>query len=97
MNPPKITEFKAGALQGMVYLFESSGDILEEHYHPKNEGHVTFVIQGSVKIESKLLENNWTRTGKAGDFFDLPDDQWHEITALENNTKILNILKGVLA
>lgn len=94
MNPPKTSEFKAGNLQGTVYLFESNGDVLAEHYHPKDEGHITFVIKGSVKIESKLLENNWERVGKIGDFFDLPDDQWHEITALEDDTKILNIQKG---
>jgi quercetin dioxygenase-like cupin family protein len=94
MNPPKTSEFKAGNLQGTVYLFESNGDVLSEHYHAKDEGHITFVIKGSVKIESKLLENNWERIGKIGDFFDLPDDQWHEIIALEDNTKILNIRKG---
>jgi quercetin dioxygenase-like cupin family protein len=95
MNPPKASEFKTGNLQGTVYLFESNGDVLSEHYHAKGEGHITFVIKGSVKIESKHLQNNWERISKIGDFLDLPDDQWHEITALEDDTKILNIQKGV--
>jgi len=94
MNPPKITPFEVNQLSGNVYLFESKGDVLSEHYHAKGEGHITFVIKGSVKIESKHLQNNWERIGKIGNFFDLPDDQWHEIIALEDDTKILNIKKG---
>jgi quercetin dioxygenase-like cupin family protein len=94
MNPPKVTPFKVNQLNGNVYLFEKEGDVLAEHYHPKDDGHITFVIKGSVKIESKHLQNNWERVGNIGDFFDIPDDQWHEIIALEDNTKILNIKKG---
>ena len=68
MNPPKITPFKVNQLNGAVYLFECSVDVLEEHFHPKGRGHITFVIKGSVIIESKLLENNWELIGKMGDF-----------------------------
>jgi quercetin dioxygenase-like cupin family protein len=94
MGLAKPSDFKTGKLTGTVYLFDLKDDVLTEHYHAKGQGHITFVVKGSIKIESKLLEKNWERIGKAGDFFDLPDDQWHEFTALEDGTKILNIQKG---
>jgi quercetin dioxygenase-like cupin family protein len=94
MGLAKPTEFKSGALNGVAYVFDLKDDVLAEHYHAKDKGHITFVIKGSVQINAARMSNPWTRIGKAGDFFDLPDDQWHEIIALEDNTKILNITKG---
>jgi quercetin dioxygenase-like cupin family protein len=96
MGLAKPTVYKSGILNGTVYVFDLENDVLAEHYHPKDMGHITFVVKGSVQINATKMNNPWTRVGKAGDFFDLPDDQWHEIIALEDNTKILNIQKGTL-
>ena len=96
MGLAKATEFKTGALLGAVYVFGLKEDVVGEHYHTKGDGHITFVLRGSVRIEGRKINNPWSRVGKAGDFFDLPDDQWHEIIALEDDTKILNIKKGTL-
>lgn len=94
MGLAKSTDFQSGSLVGKVYVFDLKDDVLPEHYHPKGMGHITFVIKGSIRIEGRKLVSPWAREGRAGDFFDLPDDQWHEIIALEDGTKILNIDKG---
>jgi hypothetical protein len=40
------------------------------------------------------LDPAWEKVGNAGDVFDVPDEQWHEIVALTDNSKILNLIKG---
>lgn len=82
--------FKAGVLTGIVYLFETDKDILERHFHEVGQGHITVVSSGSVKV----IGEGWEKEVKTGGVVDLPDGQWHEIHALENNTKIVNINKG---
>jgi quercetin dioxygenase-like cupin family protein len=84
------SDFRAGKLTGVVYLFEKTNDILERHFHPEGAGHITVVSSGSVKI----IGDGWEKEIKIGNVIDLPDDQAHEIIALEDNTKIVNINKG---
>jgi quercetin dioxygenase-like cupin family protein len=88
------TQYQINALNGMYYDFLKKDDVLSVHYHAKGQGHITIVQLGCVSIKSLYLDQDWEKIGKAGDVFDLPDEQWHEITALEDNSKILNIKKG---
>jgi quercetin dioxygenase-like cupin family protein len=91
---PKPIPYQANTLNGSGYEFLNKDDVLGPHYHSKNEGHITIVQAGQVNIKSVHLDNNWEIVAKAGDVCDLPDEEWHVITALEDNTKILNISKG---
>lgn len=84
------SDFRAGKLAGIVYLFEKTNDILERHFHEVGMGHITIVSSGSVKI----IGEKWEEKVSMGRVIDLPDGQWHEIIALEDNTKIVNINKG---
>ena len=84
------SELKAGKLTGIVYLFEKTNDVLERHFHEVGTGHITVVSSGSVKI----IGDGWEKEVKIGGVVDLPDGQSHEIIALEDNTKIVNINKG---
>lgn len=84
------SELKVGNLTGVVYLFEKANDVLERHFHEIGAGHITVVSSGSVKI----IGDGWEKEVKIGGVVDLPDGQSHEIIALENNTKIVNINKG---
>lgn len=84
--------FKAGILEGMVYVFETAQDVLERHFHEIGQGHITIVSSGAVQISG----DGWNKKVSAGGVVDLPDGQWHEICALEANTKIVNINKGRL-
>jgi hypothetical protein len=88
------TPYKINSLIGVYYDFPKKDDILMGHYHSHGQGHITIVQSGCVAIRSIYLENDWEKIGKSGDVFDLPDEQWHEIIALEDNSKILNIQKG---
>jgi quercetin dioxygenase-like cupin family protein len=88
------TPYGINSLTGIHYNFPKKDDILMGHYHSHGQGHITIVQSGCVAIRSLYLENDWEKIGKPGDVFDLPDEQWHEIIALEDNSKILNIQKG---
>lgn len=91
-NPVSLldSKFQAGKLTGVVYLFENNNDVLPNHFHGIGAGHITVVSSGSVKI----IGEGWEKEVKTGGVVDLPDGQWHEIIALEGNTKIVNINKG---
>jgi len=84
------SDFKAGKLTGVVYLFEKTNDVLSRHFHEVDMGHITVVSSGSVKI----IGDGWEKEVETGCVIDLPDNQSHEIIALEDNTKIVNINKG---
>jgi quercetin dioxygenase-like cupin family protein len=86
----RSSELKAGKLTGVVYLFEKANDILERHFHEAGAGHITVVSSGSVRI----IGDGWEKELKIGNVMDLPDHESHEIIALEDNTKIVNINKG---
>jgi hypothetical protein len=84
------SNLKAGKLTGIVYLFEKANDVLERHFHEAGTGHITVVSSGSVRI----IGDGWEKEVKIGGVIDLPDAQAHEIIALEDHTKIVNINKG---
>jgi hypothetical protein len=84
------SELRTGKLTGIVYLFEKANDVLERHFHEAGMGHITVVSSGSVKI----IGDGWEKEIKIGGVIDLPDHESHEIIALEDNTKIVNINKG---
>lgn len=84
------SELRVGKLTGVVYLFEKTNDILTRHFHEAGTGHITVVSSGSVRV----IGDGWEKELKVGNVMDLPDGQSHEIIALEDNTKIVNINKG---
>jgi quercetin dioxygenase-like cupin family protein len=88
------TPYAVNKLVGTKYVFLKKDDILQGHYHSHGQGHITIVESGCVAIKSLYLDEAWEKIGRVGDVFDLPDEQWHEIVALEDNSKILNINKG---
>lgn len=78
-----------GDINGVIYDFEKSGDILPEHTHDKSSVHITIVCKGSVKAYG----NGWQKNVNAGQIINFKEDQPHEIMALEDNTRIINIAK----
>ena len=77
----------------MRYHFNKAGDVLPRHQHTEANNHVVIVQLGSCIVRE--FENGETLEYivKAGQTLDstLPID--HEIEALEDNTRILNLVK----
>jgi quercetin dioxygenase-like cupin family protein len=80
-----------GDLKGRIYDFEFTGDILPGHVHDETNVHITIVCKGSVKAYS----HDWEKEAVAGQIIDFRVGEPHEIIALEDNTRIVNIIKNV--
>lgn len=79
-----------GSLRGAMYDFEQAGDILPKHNHTENNAHITIVARGKLKAFS----HDWELEAIAGQILDFPAGQPHEFMALEDNTRIFNIIKN---
>lgn len=82
-------QFHAGDLNGTIYDFEVAGDILPKHNHDETTVHITIVARGKIKAYS----HDWDKEATAGQIMDFRPNEPHEIMALEDNTRIVNIVK----
>lgn len=78
-----------GDLQGAIYDFERSGDILPKHNHDETTAHITIVARGKIKAYS----HDWSIEALTGQILDFKAGEPHEFMALEDNTRIINIVK----
>lgn len=78
-----------GDLRGAMYDFEKAGDILPKHNHDENSVHITIVARGKLKAYS----HDWEKEAVAGQLLDFRAGEPHELMALEDNTRIFNIIK----
>jgi quercetin dioxygenase-like cupin family protein len=78
-----------GDIKGTMYDFEKSGDILAKHIHTDDNVHITIVARGKVKAYS----HDWSTEAVAGQLLDFRPNEPHEIMALEDNTRVFNIVK----
>ena len=78
-----------GDLHGTMFDFEKSGDILPKHNHDENTVHITIVAKGKLKAYS----HDWEKEAVAGQLLDFRPNEPHELMALEDNTRIFNIVK----
>lgn len=79
-----------GDLTGVIYDFSKSGDILPKHIHDNKTVHITIVCKGKVKVYS----HDWETEAEAGQILDFRPNEPHEIMSLEDNTRIVNIVKN---
>lgn len=82
--------FHFGNLRGGVFDFPHAGDALPMHSHGEADVHITVVARGSFRTHG----NGWERVLKAGDVADWKPNDPHEFVALEDNSRIVNIVKG---
>lgn len=83
------TRFNIGKLTGTIYTFEKAGDVLPMHTHNDVTAHITIVARGRIKAHG----NGWSAEYGAGSVIDFPANQSHEFIALEDNSRIVNIIK----
>jgi quercetin dioxygenase-like cupin family protein len=81
---------KYGDLAGVIINFEKAGDILPKHVHDETNVHITIVCRGRLKSYS----HDWEITTEAGGVIDFKPNEPHELMALEDNTRIINIIKN---
>ena len=78
-----------GDIKGTIFTFEKVGDVLAKHNHTEDNVHITIVARGKIKAYS----HDWEIEAIAGQILDFRPNEPHEIMALEDNTKIFNIIK----
>lgn len=78
-----------GDIIGTIYDFEKAGDVLPKHNHTEDDVHITIVARGKVKAAS----HDWSIEVESGKIIDFRPYEPHEITALEDNTRIVNLIK----
>lgn len=78
-----------GDIRGAMYDFNKAGDILPKHNHTADNVHIMIVARGKVKSYS----HDWEQESVAGQIVDFRAGEPHEIVALEDNTRIVNINK----
>jgi len=83
------TQLSAGKLSGTVYTFEKTGDTLPMHTHTGENAHIIIVARGKIKAHG----NEWEAEYSAGAVIDFPTNQSREFIALEDNSRVVNIIK----
>jgi len=78
-----------GDIKGTQYDFEKVGDLLPKHSHDESTTHITIVARGKIKAYS----HDWEQEAIAGQLLDFRPNEPHEIMALEDGTRIFNIVK----
>jgi quercetin dioxygenase-like cupin family protein len=90
MSLAKTTPLRRlGDLQGSMFDFETAGDILAKHNHTEQDVHITIVAKGKIKAYS----HDWEMEASAGQLLDFRAGEPHEFMALEDGTRIFNIIK----
>lgn len=86
-DPIKVDNL--GDLKITIYDFQKIGAIVPKHIHGHADAHITIVARGKLKAYS----DDWAQEAIAGQILDFPAGQPHELMALEDNTRIFNIIK----
>lgn len=83
------TEQVYGRVKTQIYTFSKAGDVLPEHDHDNTTVHFTVVCRGKLLV--KCLGHS--REISAGEVIDFNPGHSHEITALEDNSRLINVRK----
>lgn len=80
-----------GKLSGTIFDFQNVGDELPMHVHTEEDVHISIVANGSFKC----FGQGWESTATQGMVLDWEPGQHHGFIALEPNSRLVNIVKGV--
>lgn len=83
--------FVLGKLSGLIMDFQLAGDKLPMHNHGFADVHITIVAKGSFNCRG----DGWEKIVKAGDVLDWFPGQQHEFVALEADSRVVNVVKGM--
>ena len=80
-----------GVLRGTIYDFDDAGDELERHTHTEQDVHISSVARGAFKV----FGDGWETEAKSGAILDWEPGVYHGFVALEPNSRLVNVIKGV--
>jgi quercetin dioxygenase-like cupin family protein len=89
----QIKPIATGKLNGAVYTFEAKGDILPMHKHTPLDVHISIIARGSFRVHGPDIGD---RVYSAGAVIDFEPGFEHEFIAAEDNSRLVNIIKGSL-
>jgi quercetin dioxygenase-like cupin family protein len=92
INNPTRESKAVGKLALHVYTFAKAGDTLPMHTHTIEDKHITIVNRGSIKAYGPGNEPVWIKLMKPGDMAAFKANDPHAFVALEDDTKITNIV-----
>jgi hypothetical protein len=81
-----------GKLTGIIYDFDVVGDELPLHVHGPTDIHISIVARGTIYAFGP--DGSWGTKAETGTILDWEVGQYHGFTALEPNTRLINIVKG---
>jgi quercetin dioxygenase-like cupin family protein len=81
-----------GDLKTSIYDFPNINDVLPMHVHDDVTNHITVVARGSFRAHG----NGWEKTVVAGDVLDWQPHDPHEFIALEEQSRLVNIIKNII-
>jgi len=79
-----------GRLSGVVMSFDA-GDVLDMHKHGAADVHITIVARGRFRVHGPEIGD---RVFAAGAVIDWAVGVEHEFIALDDGSRIVNIVKG---
>lgn len=91
---PALRVVRFGDVPVAIFDFKRAGDTLEMHNHTYENVHFTIVARGAVKVHGPDVPE---KDLKAGGCIDFIENHPHEIIALEDNSRIFNVLKHIHA
>ena len=87
MSLPESRPLDDGRISGTIYDFADAGDELPEHFHTEADKHYTIVCRGAIKVFGPWGEE----TIVSGDIRRFKANLMHGFTALEANSRVVNI------
>jgi quercetin dioxygenase-like cupin family protein len=92
MSLPKAERIRYGSAKVVIYDFAYPADCLPMHRHvfDLEQNHITIVARGSFVCKG----SGWQKKLVSGDIVAFEPEQWHELIALENNSRVINVITG---
>ena len=78
------------SLSGLILKFNKN-ETIPRHKHNEKDSHITICVSGSVQLQI----NEEVLVLVPGDVYDIDPDCYHSFVSLEDETCIINLLRGL--
>lgn len=81
-----------GAIRGAIMTFEKAGDVLPMHRHTEADVHISIFARGRIRVHGPTIGDEIYAAGAVIDWAAGVD---HEFVALDDDSRVVNIIKGI--